>query len=82
VQALADAVQRPVEVSPEVEATALGAGLLAGLADGGWASWDDVAANWRPARVVEPGAPLDRARWSQAVERARAWYPELSGLDF
>jgi glycerol kinase len=82
VQALADAAQRPVEVSPEVEATALGAGLLAGLADGTWGSWDDVAATWRPDRVVEPGAPLDRERWSDAVDRARSWYPELSGLDF
>jgi glycerol kinase len=82
VQALADASQRPVEVSPVVEATARGAALLAGLADGTWGSWDDVAATWKPERVVEPGAPTDRGRWAQAVERARAWYPELSGLDF
>src|SRR6185503_9528954 len=53
VQALADATQRPVEVSPVVEATARGAALLAGLADGTWASWDDVAALWRPERTVE-----------------------------
>jgi glycerol kinase len=82
VQALADAAQRPVEVSPVVEATARGAALLAGLAHGTWGSWDDVAATWRPAQVIEPGPPLDRDRWARAVERAAAWYPELTGLDF
>jgi glycerol kinase len=82
VQALADATQRPVEVSPVVEATARGAALLAGLAGGTWASWDDVAAAWKPERVVEPGPPTDRERWARAVERAREWYPDLSGLDF
>ena len=37
VQALADATQRPVEVSPVTEATTLGAAFLAGLAVGTWA---------------------------------------------
>lgn len=82
VQALADATQRPVEVSPVTEATTLGAAFLAGLATGTWGGWDDVAAAWRPARTVEPGEPLDREQWARAVERARAWIPELSGLDF
>jgi glycerol kinase len=81
-QALADAVGRPVEVSPVVEATALGAAFLAGLATGTWAGWDDIAATWAPREVVEPGAPLDRDRWARAVERSREWYPELSGIDF
>ena len=48
VQALADATQRPVEVSPEREATTLGAAFLAGLAVGTWAGWDDIAATWCP----------------------------------
>jgi glycerol kinase len=82
VQALADATQRPIEVSPVFEATARGAALLAGLASGTWGSWDDVAATWAPAATVEPGPPTDRERWARAVERAGAWYPELSGLDF
>ena len=55
VQALADATQRPVEVSPVKEATTLGAAFLAGLAVGTWAGWDDIAATWRPKHVVEPG---------------------------
>lgn len=82
VQALADAAQRPVEVSPVTEATALGAGFLAGLAVGTWGSWDDIAATWQPATVVEPAGTADRDRWHRAVERARAWHPELSALDF
>ena len=82
VQALADATGKPVEVSPVVEATTVGAGLLAGLATGRWAGLDDIARVWRPAGVVEPGQLLDRARWTTAVERAAGWIPELSALDF
>jgi glycerol kinase len=82
VQALADATQRPVEVSPVTEATTLGAAFLAGLAGGTWKDQDEVAATWQPATAVEPGPPLDRERWARAVERSRAWYPELSALDF
>ncbi len=82
VQALADATGRPVEVSPVVEATTLGAAFLAGLAVGDWAGWNDVAAAWAPRQVVEPGAPVDRERWARAVDRAAEWYPDLSGLDF
>jgi glycerol kinase len=81
-QALADAAQRPVEVSPVVEATTLGAGLLAGLAMSMLSDIDDIARSWRPRTVVEPGAPLDRERWAAAVERAAGWMPELSSLDF
>jgi glycerol kinase len=82
VQALADASGKPVEVSPVVEATTLGAGLLAGLATGVWSGLDEIAASWRPAKVVEPGELLDRTRWAMAVERAAGWIPELSSLDF
>jgi glycerol kinase len=82
VQALADAAQRPVEVAPVAEATALGAGFLAGLAVGTWGSWDDIAATWAPARLVEPGEPTDRERWKDAVRRAGHWYGDLSALDF
>ena len=54
VDALADATGRPIEVSPVLEATTLGAAYLAGMALGVWADEDDVAAAWAPARVVEP----------------------------
>ncbi len=83
-QALADAAQRPVEVSPVLEATTLGAAFLAGLAAGVWADMDEIAATWKPAQVVEPrprtGAA--RERWREARARAREWVPELSAIDF
>lgn len=82
VQALADAGARPVEVSPVLEATTLGAAFLAGLAIGTWSGWDDVAEMWEPARVVEPRGGRDRDRWREAVARSREWYPELSSLEF
>jgi glycerol kinase len=82
VQALADAVQRPVEVSPVLEATTRGAAFLAGLAIGTWKSFDDLADLWAPRTVVEPGRTLDRAAWAQACERAAGWVPEYSALDF
>jgi glycerol kinase len=82
VQAVADATQRRVEVSPVVEATTLGAAYLAGLAVGTWSAIDDLAAMWRPATVVEPARVLDRERWRTTVERAAAWYPELTALEF
>jgi glycerol kinase len=82
VQALADATQRSVEVAPTPDATTLGAAFLAGLAVGTWRDFDDVAAAWRPSRVVEPSRVLDRERWRAAVGRAEGWLPDLSALDF
>ena len=82
VQALADATGRPVEVSPELEATTLGAGFLAGLAVGTWAGWDELAATWRPRAIVEPARALDRDRWREAVRRAAGWEPDLSAITF
>jgi len=83
VQALADACDRPVEVSRELEATTLGAGLLAGLAVGTWKGMDDIAATWNPAQTVEPsGRPNYRDRWREATNRAAKWYPDLSALEF
>jgi glycerol kinase len=82
VLALADATQRPVEVSPVVEATTVGAAFLAGLAIGTWSGWDDIAATWSPARVVDPVRELDRDRWREAIERSRRWHGDLSSLDF
>lgn len=81
-QALADATQHRVEPSREAEATTIGAGYLAGLAVGVWEDLDQVRAAWQPAAVVEPVGTFDPEQWRAAVERARAWYPELSALDF
>jgi len=82
VQALADAAQRPVEVSPVREATALGAAFAAGRAIGVWDDDEELAATWRPAERVEPRGAGDRARWHDAVARAEHWIPELSALEF
>ena len=82
VQCLADAAGRPVEVSPVLEATTLGAAFLAGMATGTWTGEGEVAATWKPRMIVEPQRRLDRARWADAVGRAEGWIPELSVLDF
>jgi glycerol kinase len=82
VQALADAAQKPVEVSPVREATARGAALMAALAVGHHGSVDDLARTWQPRVRVEPRRALDREQWRDAVERSRRWIPELSGIDF
>ena len=82
VQALADAAQKPVEISPMREATSRGAALMAALAVGHHASIDDLALTWQPRVRVEPKRALDRDRWHEAVNRARGWIPELSGIDF
>jgi len=81
-QALADAAARPVEVSPVLEATTLGAAYLAGMAVGVWGSEDEVADAWKPRAVVEPARVSDRGRWLQARAKAEQTVPELSGLDF
>jgi glycerol kinase len=82
VQALANATQRPVEISRVREATALGAALLAGVAAGHHASIEALAATWNPRATVEPNGVLDREQWKSAVERSRRWIPDLSGIDF
>lgn len=81
-QALANATARPIAVSPEREATTLGAGYFAGIAAGVWRDEVETAGLFAPRCTVEPTDVLDRKRWKQAVEKAKGWYPELSGLDF
>ena len=87
VAALADAIGRPVEVSPVREATTLGAAYLAGMALGIWDGEHEVAAAWKPGRVVEPTngdirRAASRERWLTARERALNIVPELSALEF
>ncbi|MEJ6511323.1 MAG: FGGY-family carbohydrate kinase [Actinomycetota bacterium] len=81
-QALANATQHTVEISPILEATTLGAAFLAGLAVGTWAGWDDIASTWRPARIVEPSGAANRERWASAIERSSGWHADLSSFDF
>jgi len=87
VTALAEAAGRPVEVSRELEATTLGAGMLAGMAVGTWKDEDDLAAAYSPRRTVEPtgtGSQREarRERWLAARDRAVGTIPELSGIEF
>jgi len=87
VQALADACGRPVEISPVLEATTLGAAFLAGMAVGTWAGEADVAEAWTPRTVVEPTCSdseraAARERWLAARSRSEGTVPELSGIDF
>ncbi len=82
VQALANASGKPVEVSPVIEATTIGAGFLAGVATGRWSNLDEAATAWTPHSVIEPTDSLDREMWARAIERTICWIPELSALDF
>ena len=66
-------------VRPHItETTALGAAYLAGLAVGFWKSRDEIAAQWKVERKFEPRLPPTevarrRARWAEALKRARDW---------
>jgi glycerol kinase len=60
------------------ETTALGAAFLAGIAEGVWASPDEVNARWSADAAFAPTMTDDeragrRAAWRRAVERSRGW---------
>jgi glycerol kinase len=85
--ALAETIGRPVELSPVLEATTLGAGFLAGMAVGLWEGPDEVADAYRPRATVEPtgsdaAREAARSRWLDARSRAERTVPELSGITF
>jgi glycerol kinase len=87
VSALADAIGRPVEVSPILEATTLGAGLLGGLAVGTYSSTDELAGVFAPRQVVDPSTDdatraTARQRWLAARHKSEGTIPELSGISF
>ena len=83
VQALADAADRPVEVSPVAESTTIGAAFLAGLGVGIWNDIHDLDGLWQPSHVVEPRPDNDhvrlRERWSDALDRCRRLVPRSLG---
>lgn len=71
----ADVLGVPIVRPRMLETTALGAGLLAGLATGVWSDKDEARAVWQAERRFEPSmADADRdahlARWADAVGRA------------
>jgi glycerol kinase len=58
-----------------LETTALGAGLLAGLAVGVWANTDEAKAAWKVDRTFTPRMSVAERkehleRWNAAVEKA------------
>ena len=83
----ADLLGVPVVRAAVRETTALGAALLAGLAEGVWGSLDEIAACWRPDASIEPagdGPSTDASYrdWLRAVRRSAAWRPPWSGPAF
>ncbi len=71
----ADVLDVPIVRPTMLETTALGAGLLAGLATGVWKSRDEAKDAWKEDRRFDPSmAAAERdehlARWRSAVERA------------
>ncbi len=85
-QSLADILGIAVARSAEREATALGAGLLAGLATGVFNTTDleaipAFAATFEP-RWADGRRSEFLATWDRAVSAAAGWIPELSGLRF
>jgi glycerol kinase len=77
-QLQADQLGVPVARPTSVESTALGAAMLAGLAEGVWGSLDELASLWRLDAEFTPEADreladADYATWLRAVERSKRW---------
>jgi glycerol kinase len=74
----ADMLGVPVIRPRVLETTALGAAYLAGLAVGFWKDRTEIHNTWQLDRDFEPKMSRDerahrRARWSEALNRARDW---------
>jgi len=72
-QLQADALGLPVERPSVIQAGALGAAYLAGLATAVWSSTDELATSWRRDRVFEP-----RLDATTREERFAAWQRHVS----
>lgn len=87
VSLLADAIERPLEVSPVREATVLGAGYAAGFGSGMFADLSHISMLWRPTTTVESTLDpffrdLAREAYLEARGRAERSIPGLSDIDF
>lgn len=74
----ADILGVPVVRPQAFEATALGAGYLAGMAVGFWKSTKELQQQWKIDRTFEPSRKASevkqlRAGWHRALERALKW---------
>ncbi len=77
----ADMLGVPVRRAAVQETTALGAAYLAGVAEGVWASAEEVNAQWSADASFIPAMDGDErarrlAQWRRAVERSRDWARE------
>ncbi len=76
----ADILQVPVVRPKVIETTAMGAAYLAGLAVGFWNDISEISDVWQTDKIFQPAMPRDevagrRSRWSEAIQRSRAWEP-------
>ncbi|MHB8669321.1 MAG: glycerol kinase GlpK [Acidimicrobiales bacterium] len=84
-QLQADQLRIPVRRPVVQETTALGAALLAGLAEGVWSSLDETSSRWTLDAEFAPELPASVADsrfagWRRALERSRGWAdPDWSG---
>jgi len=83
-QLQADQLRVPVSRPTVTETTALGAALLAGLAEGVWSSLEEVSGAWRLEREFLPlldAATADAAHseWLRALDRSRGWSVAAEG---
>jgi glycerol kinase len=77
-QLQADQLGIQVARPTSVESTALGAAMLAGLAEGVWGSLDELASLWRLDAEFTPEADRELADaayaiWLRTVERSKRW---------
>src|SRR5829696_1502031 len=80
----ADILGVPVEVPEIMEATALGAAYLAGLATGFWESREELENKWKLWHRYEPQMDEEErerlySQWQEALERAKDWIREEAG---
>ncbi len=76
-QFLADVLDTPVERPVEIETTAVGAALLAGLQIGVFESLDEIGKGWHLDNRFEPGMDAERRKsllsgWDRAIGRVKS----------
>jgi len=79
----ADLLGIPIEKPVITEMTALGAAYLAGLGTGFWRDKEQIAKQWKVARIFEPKMSEEKREklyhgWKKAVERSFGWAKYVS----
>jgi glycerol kinase len=74
----ADQLGVPVRRPANRETTSMGAAFLAGLAEGVWASQDEIQETWKADAQFEPNESRSAADeayegWTRALDRAKGW---------